>query len=125
MDVRPAAPPSSLTLSTTIRTFVLVFSVAAPAIYVVCELRNWPLFTYHPATARFDWLYAPPVRDEGPAMYWYGWTANTLISSAILGGLATLLPARLTGRIPPALAWVMPLAAVPLLVYSLRFYWRW
>jgi len=55
------------------------------------DLRNaeWPLFTYHPGTNRVDWLFAPPVRDQGPAMHYYGWTANMLIGSAMLGVLAT------------------------------------
>ena len=51
-------------------------------------MRNWPLFTYHPGTNRWIWFYAPAVRNEGPAMHWYGWTANTLIGSAVLGMLA-------------------------------------
>ena len=94
----PARPQSgslaaSLASSATFRTFALVFAIATPPIYVLCEMQNWPLFTYHPGTDRFEWLYAPAVRNEGPAMHWYGWTANTLIGSAILGGLATLLPA--------------------------------
>ena len=50
-------------------------------LYVVCELANWPLFTYHPATGRVDLGLAPPVKGEGPAMYWYGWTATTLIGA--------------------------------------------
>jgi hypothetical protein len=121
----PAASASSLVTSATFRTFVVVFAIAAPVIYTICEMRNWPLFTYHPGTSRFDWLYAPGVRDEGPAMHWYGWTANMLIGAAILGGLATLLPERIARKIPLSLVWIVPLAAVPLLIYALRFYWRW
>lgn len=116
---------TSLASSATFRTFALVFAITAPVIYVICEMRNWPLFTYHPGTNRFDWLYAPSVRDEGPAMHWYGWTANMLIGSAIVAALATLLPERVAKKIPLSLVWILPLAAVPLLVYALRFYWRW
>ena len=87
-DTRSGAPASSLASSTVFRTFAVVFAIAAPIIYVICEMRNWPLFTYHPGTNRIDWLYAPPVRDQGPAMHYYGWTANMLIGSAILGILA-------------------------------------
>ena len=123
--VQVTAAPSSLAASKTFRTFALVFAIATPIIYVVCEMRNWPLFTYHPGTNRFDWFFAPPVRDEGPAMHWYGWTLNAVIGSAILGGIATLLPQRLQERIPYNLVWILPLAAVPLLVYALRYYWRW
>ncbi len=65
------------------------------------------------------------VKDQGPAMYWYGWTAVMLIGSAALGVLATLLPERITRRIPLALVWIVPLAMVPILIYALRFFWRW
>jgi hypothetical protein len=124
-DARDVARPSALASSAAFRAFAVVFGIAAPVIYVVCEMRNWPLFTYHPGTDRFDWLYAPSVRNEGPAMHWYGWTANTLIGSALIGGLATLLPERIARKIPLALVWIMPLAALPFLIYALKFYWRW
>jgi hypothetical protein len=124
-EVRAVAKPSSLASSTNFRTFALVFAIAAPVIYVICETHNWPLFTYHPGTDRLNWFYAPSLRDEGPAMHWYGWTANTLIGSALLGGLAVLLPQRITRKIPFSLTWILPLAALPLLIYALKFYWRW
>ena len=58
-------------------------------------------------------------------MYWYGWTASTLIGSAILGSLATLLPEKLANRIPMSLVWILPIAVLPVLMYSLKFFWRW
>ena len=120
-----AITPSSLAQSATFRTFATAFAIAAPIIYVICEMRNWPLFTYHPGTNRVDLGWAAAVRDEGPAMHWYGWTLNTLIGAAVLGALATLLPERVTRKIPLALTWIVPLAMVPILIYALRFYWRW
>lgn len=125
MQTSSAAAPPPLVSSAAFRTFVVVFSIAAPVIYMVCEMRNWPLFTYHPATDRFDLFYAAARRDEGPAMHWYGWTANTLIGAAIIGGLATLLPERIARRIPLSLTWIVPLVCVPILIYGLKFYWRW
>lgn len=124
-DMRGAAAPSSLASSATFRTFAVVFAIAAPVIYVVCELRNWPLFTYHPGTNRLDLFWAAAVRDQGPAMHWYGWTANTVIGAAILGGLATMLPENLARKIPLSLIWILPLVCVPILIYGLKFYWRW
>jgi len=125
----PAAAPKvsapSLAQSATFRTFVTVFALATPIIYVVCEMRNWPLFTYHPGTNRLDLGWSAAVRDQGPAMYWYGWTATMLIGSAILGGIATMLPENVTKKIPLSLVWILPLAAVPILIYALRFFWRW
>jgi hypothetical protein len=119
------AQASSLASSAAFKTFAVVFALAAPIIYIVCEMQNWPLFTYHPGTNRVDWLYAPAVRNEGPAMYWYGWTANMLIGSAVLGILATLLPESVVRRIPLSLVWLVPLASVPVLIYALKFFWRW
>ena len=124
-DARSGAPASSLASSAAFRTFAVVFAIAAPIIYTICEMRNWPLFTYHPGTNRVDWLYAAPIRDQGPAMHWYGWTANMLIGSAVLGVLATFLPENLTRKIPLSLTWVVPVVAVPILIYALRFFWRW
>jgi hypothetical protein len=124
-DIRSTSQPSSLATSTAFRTFAVVMGIATTVIYVTCEMQNWPLFTYHPGTNRVDWFYSPAVRDQGPAMYWYGWIATTLIGSTILGVLATMLPERITKRIPLSLVWIFPLAAVPVLIYALKFFWRW
>ena len=83
------------------------------------------MFTYHPGTDRLDLFYAAGRRDEGPAMHWYGWTANMLLGSTALGLLATMLPENVTRRIPLSLVWIVPLIAVPILIYALRFFWRW
>ena len=124
-DTRSTRQAGSLASSAAFRTFSVVLAITAPVIYVTCEMQNWPLFTYHPATNQIDWLYAPPVRNQGPAMHWYGWIANAAIGSGVLGVLATMLPERIVNRIPLSLVWIVPLAAVPVLVYALRFFWRW
>ena len=124
-NVRSAAPASSLASSAAFRTFAVVFAIATPIVYVACEMQNWPLFTYHPGTNRFDWLWAPAVRDQGPAMYWYGWTANTIIASGVLGVIAAMLPENITRKIPLSLVWIAPVLAVPVLIYALKFFWRW
>jgi hypothetical protein len=116
---------SSLASSVAFRTFATVFAIATPIIYTACEMQNWPLFTYHPGTDRIDLGWAPAVKDEGPAMHWYGWTATTLIGAAVLGMLATLLPEKTARSIPLSLVWILPLAVIPILVYALRFFWRW
>ena len=116
---------SSLASSTAFRTFATVFAIATPIIYVTCEMANWPLFTYHPGTDRLNLGWAPAVKDEGPAMYWYGWIATALLGAGALGLLAVKLPESATRRIPLALVWIAPLAAVPILIYALRFFWRW
>ena len=102
--------------------FARVFAIAAPVIYVICELMNWPDFTYPPGTGRLDWGFAPPVRDEGPAMYWFGWNLSMLIGGCVVAGLATFAPT-LARRVPLAASWVFALACIPLYLYALKFYW--
>jgi hypothetical protein len=116
---------SSLASSAAFRTFATVFAIATPVIYTICEMANWPVFTYHPGTGRIDLGWAASVRDEGPAMHWYGWTVSTLLGAGVLGLLAAQLPESMTRRIPLALTWIMPLAVIPVLIYALKFYWRW
>lgn len=124
-DMRSTKQAGSLASSAAFRTFAVVVAITAPVIYVICEMQNWPLFTYHPATNQIDWLYAPPVRNEGPVMHWYGWIANAAIGSAVFGLIAAMLPGRIVNRIPLTLVWIVPLAAIPVLIYALRFFWRW
>ena len=63
-------------------TFTLVFGICFAILYVVCDMAAWPLFTYHPGTDRIDLGYAAARRDEGPAMYWYGWLARSARGAA-------------------------------------------
>jgi hypothetical protein len=125
VNTSPAARANSLASSAAFRTFATVFAIATPVVYTICEMRNWPLFTYHPGTNRVDLFWAAAVKDEGPAMHWYGWTATTLIVAAVLGLAATKLPESVARKIPLSLTWIAPLAAIPVLVYALRFFWRW
>jgi hypothetical protein len=105
------------------RTFMLVFSLSATVIYVLCDLLSLPLFTFHPATGRVEWGYALPRRNEGPVMYWYGWLLTTLIASSVIALLATLLPENVTKRIPLVALWVLPILAVPVMAYTLMSFW--
>jgi hypothetical protein len=111
--------------SSRLGTFSLVFGVGFAFLYVVCDIAALPMFTYHPGTDRIDPGFALARRDEGPAMYWYGWIATSALGASILGFLASLLPGMARSRIPMALAWVVPVVLLPVLIYSLKFYWRW
>src|SRR4029079_8119487 len=102
---------SSVATSSKVRSFVIIFSLTAPILYVMCDLFSLPLFTYHPATGRVDCGWAGPRSGEGPVMYWYGWTATVLIGSTVMGALATLLPESVTRKIPLALLWLLPILA--------------
>ena len=125
MNTAAAAAPTSSPIISRFGTFALVFGIGFAILYVVCDMAALPMFTYHPGTARIDPGFAPPRRDEGPAMYWYGWIATSALGASILGGLAALLPEKFRSKIPLALAWVVPVVLLPFLIYSLKFYWRW
>jgi hypothetical protein len=124
MTATSAAPSSSsLASSTAFRTVVIVFAIAFPVTYMVCVLLNLPLFTFHPATNRIVLGWEGPRSGEGPNMTWYGWTANALLVSCILGAIAAKLPERLAKRIPLALVWLLPILAIPIVVYTLMPFW--
>jgi hypothetical protein len=114
---------SSLASSRAFGTFAVVFAISFSVIYVVSELARMPLFTYHPGTNRIDFGLAAARPNEGPVMYWYGWLATSFIGASLLGILSTLLPERVTGRIPLFLVWLLPLAAIPILAYALMPFW--
>ena len=119
---KPAA--ASLAASAKFKAFAIVFSLVAPILYVLCDLFSLPLFTFHPATNRVDFGWAPGRSGEGPAMYWYGWTATVLIGGMVLGWLATLLPEKVINKIPLALLWLLPILAFIPLFWSLRPFWE-
>jgi hypothetical protein len=120
---RAAPATSSLASSTKFKTFVVTYAIADTLIYLLCLEMNWPLFTFHPATNRIVWGWEASRSGEGPAMYWYGWTATSLLAGAILGFLATLLPESVTRKIPLILVWLLPILSIPYLIWDLRQWW--
>ena len=126
MDTAPATSSRAATkTSARFSTFTLVFGISFAILYVICDMAALPLFTYHPGTDRIDFGYAPARRDEGPAMYWYGWIATSALGASLVGLAAAMLPEKIGDKIPLALAWAVPIALLPVLTYSLKFYWRW
>ncbi len=119
------APDTSPASVSRLRTFTLAFGISFAILYVICDMAALPLFTYHPGTDRIDFGYTPARRDEGPAMYWYGWLASSALGAFVLGLIAAALPEKIGSKIPPALAWLVPIVLLPVLIYSLKFYWRW
>ena len=91
--------------------------------YLACEWFNLPAFTYHPATNRVGWWWEAGRSGQGPAMYWYGWSALTLVVGLIAGLLGTLLPESVVKRIPLFLVWLLPLLVFIPLTYSLMPFW--
>jgi hypothetical protein len=121
----PVEKPDTAPASSRYYTFALVFGIAFAILYLVCDLAKFPMFTYHPGTDRIDVGYAAARRDEGPAMYWYGWLASSALGASVLGVLAAVLPEKIRAKIPLALVWIVPIVLLPVLLYSLNFYWRW
>jgi hypothetical protein len=120
---RARGKTSPLASSEAFGIFAIVFAIAAPIIYVGSELGGWPLFTFHPGTNRVDFGWAAARANEGPAMYWYGWIGTTLVGSAVIGWLATLLPRGASAKIPVAAIWLLPLPALAILAYALMPFW--
>jgi hypothetical protein len=118
-----SATASPLASSPAFGAFAIVFAIAAPVIYAASELGGFPLFTYHPGTNRIDFGWAAARPNEGPAMYWYGWLATTLLASAFAGLVAAFLPRNITARIPLFLIWLLPLLVLPILAYALIPFW--
>jgi hypothetical protein len=117
------AATSSIASSAKFKAFALVFGLSFAIMYVACDLLSLPLFTYHPATNRVGWGWEAGRSGEGPAMYWYGWTAMCFLVGTVLGALATFLPERVIKRIPLASVWVLPIVAFLPLIYSLMPFW--
>jgi hypothetical protein len=120
---RARAATSSLAASARFRTFAVVFGISVPVMYILCEWFNLPLFTYHPGTNRVDFWWAAARSGEGPAMYWYGWTALSVLVGTVLGLLGTMLPESVSRKIPLALIWLLPVLAFIPLAYSLMPFW--
>lgn len=114
---------SSLAASSKFKTFAVAFAIGGTVMYLLCLIFNWPLFTYHPAVNRVELGWGPARSGEGPTMYWYGWTATTVIAGTIVGLIATLLPESTAKRIPLFLVWLLPFLAIPFLIWDLRQWW--
>jgi hypothetical protein len=120
---RRAPPPSSLAASSAFGKFVTTFSISGPVVYCLIQYFNYPLFTFHPATNRIVWGYEAARSGEGPNMLWYGWSVTTILIAAALGILAMMLPDRIARKIPLSLVWILPILAIPYVIYSLMPWW--
>jgi hypothetical protein len=120
---RTAPAASSLAASAKFKTFAITFSTLGPLAYCIIQFFNWPLVTFHPATNRLVWGYEGPRPGEGPNMLWYGWTLTALIVLTVVGIVAMMLSERVTRRIPLNLVWVLPILAIPYIIYSLMPWW--
>ena len=120
---RTSQPGSALAASSKFATFALTFSITGPVVYCIVQFFNYPLVTFHPATDRLVWGYEAARSGEGPNMLWYGWTLTTILICVVLGIIVMLLPESVTKKIPLALIWILPVLAIPYIIYSLNAWW--
>ena len=114
-------PP--LAASPKFKGFATAFSISGPVIYCLVQYFNYPLFTYWPAVRRFVWGFGPPSADDGPNMLWYGWSVTTVLIAGALGIIAMILPEHISKKLPLWLVWLLPILAIPYVVYSLMPWW--
>ncbi|MGA7433153.1 MAG: hypothetical protein WBQ24_01780 [Xanthobacteraceae bacterium] len=121
---KTAQPASSLATSRKFKAFAVTFSISGPVVYCVIQYLNYPLFTYWPAVHRLVWGFGAPSADDGPNMLWYGWSVTTILIACALGVIATIIPEQTIRKIPLWLVWLLPILAIPYVVYSLMPWWR-
>jgi hypothetical protein len=121
---KTAQSTSSLATSRKFKAFAITFSISGPVVYCLIQYLNYPLFTYWPAVHRFVWGFGPPSTDDGPNMLWYGWSLTTILIACALGLIATIVPEQTIRKIPLWLVWLLPILAIPYVVYSLMPWWR-
>ena len=93
-----------------------IFSIAFPLIYLPTMYFNWPVFTYLPRRGEFYVLRYAPTPAQGPPMYYYGWLITTGIGAALIALALASAPEKALRRIPAGLAWIVPVAAVAVLL---------
>jgi len=116
-------PTSPLAASRKFKAFATTFSISGPVIYCVIQYLNYPLFTYWPAVHRFVWGFGAASAKDGPNMLWYGWSVTTILIASMFGIVAMIIPEHITKKIPLWLVWLLPILAIPYVVYSLMPWW--
>ena len=120
---KPMQPTSSLAMSRRFKAFALTFSISGTVVYCLVQHFNYPLFTYWPAVHRFVWGFGASSADDGPNMLWYGWSVTTILIASALGMIATVIPEQTVRKIPLWLVWLLPIFAIPYVIYSLMPWW--
>jgi len=105
-------------------TFATIFSASFSLSYLIADVYKLPIFSYYPATMKVTLGWTPSTVDDGPAMYWYGWLLTSLVIALPLSLLCSTLPFSVLKKIPTSLAWIVPVTLIPVLIYTLKFYWR-
>jgi hypothetical protein len=96
-----------------------VFSLVSTVVYVLAYNFNWQAFRYYPLLNQFS-IDPLPAKSSGPAMLYYGWMATALIAGLTV---AAIVPPKYAAKLPPAVAWVVPLLLVAFtLVYEKHWF---
>ena len=95
----------------------ILFSVVAPAAYIIADYFGWSLFSYYPVAGRFSFV---ARTDSGFAILWYGWLAAAILAGALA---AFMVPRRWSDRLPLDLCWMSLAAALfAVLIYEKRWF---
>jgi hypothetical protein len=97
----------------------ITFAYVAAIGYMLAVTFNWPAFAYYPLLNHFDLDLKLPAKTNGPVMLYYGWIVTSAAAGLVL---AFAVPKSLTAKIPPALAWIVPLLLV---IYSFIYCAHW
>jgi hypothetical protein len=99
--------------------FAVTFGVIFCIFYLFVMNYGWQLFTYYPASNQWVLYGHPPAgASPGPAMKWYGYVASAALVAAVVGLVASMIPAQTLWRIWwPGLIWVVPILATIVLFY--------
>jgi len=93
------------------------FTIAFCCTYAIVFAKNWPLFLYYPLHGNFVVWGQPTLKNDGPAMAWYGLMANAGIVALLA---AIFVPARLVDLPLRRYAWLFPVGAMVVCVFLLR-----
>jgi hypothetical protein len=97
------------------RGFAITMAVVASIFYCVSLYENWPLFTFLPATRQF--VFFRTHLEDVPVLDWYGTVVSVLIVGALAGLIVVYFAPEFGKRLPPALAWIVPLIALAVIFY--------
>jgi len=96
-----------------------VFSLVSTVVYVLAYNFGWQAFRYYPLLNQVS-IDALPAKTSGPTMMYYGWMGTALIAGLIV---AAIVPNKIAAKLPPAVAWVVPLLLVAFtLVYEKHWF---
>jgi hypothetical protein len=97
------------------------FSIVFVAMYAACVYFNLAAFTYFPKDKSFAFYVPAAAKAKGAIpMFWYGWLTTSTICTVIIVAILAFVPMPKRPGAWSALAWVVPVAAIGVIIYALR-----